>query len=75
VKVRVDPDLCQGHGVCVQEAPTVFALDPGTNQVLLLDERPDEALRAAVEAAVQYCPTRALSVEDDLGGPHGPVSA
>ncbi len=75
MKVRVDTDLCQGHGACVQEAPAVFALDPGTNQVILLEEHPDETLRSAVEAAVRYCPTGALSLEEDRGGAHGPVSA
>ena len=64
MKVRVDMDLCQGHAACVQEAPGVFALDPGTGQVVILCESPDESLRAAVKAAVKYCPTRALRLED-----------
>lgn len=64
MKVRVDMDLCQGHTACVQEAPSVFALDPKTNQVVILNESPDESLRAAVRAAVKYCPTRALRLED-----------
>ena len=63
MKIRVDMDLCQGHAACVQEAPGVFALDPNTNQVVILDESPDESLRAAVKAAVKYCPTRALRLE------------
>ncbi len=75
MRIRVDSDLCQGHGACVQEAPTVFALDPGTNQVVLLEEHPDESLRAAIEAAVRYCPTGALTLAEDGGGSHGPVSA
>ena len=64
MKVRVDMDLCQGHGACVQEAPEVFALDAKTSQVVVLRESPDESLRAAVKAAVKYCPTRALRLED-----------
>ena len=64
MKIRVDMDLCQGHGACVQEAPDVFALDPKTNQVVIKDASPDESLRAAVKAAVKYCPTRALRLED-----------
>jgi sterol 14-demethylase len=62
LRVVVDADLCQGHAVCVSEAPEVFAIDPATNRVRLLQARPDEALRSKVEAAVQYCPTRALSI-------------
>ena len=64
MKIRVDRDLCQGHAACVQEAPSVFALDPATSQVVILSETPDESLRAAVKAAVKYCPTRALKLED-----------
>lgn len=64
MKVRVDRDLCQGHGACVQEAPAVFALDDATHLVVVLNESPDESLRAAVRAAVKYCPTRALRLED-----------
>jgi len=29
VRVRVDLDLCQGHGTCAEEAPEVFAVDEG----------------------------------------------
>ncbi len=57
-------DLCQGHGVCVEEAPTVFALD-AERHLVVLHEHPDESLRAAVRAAVKYCPTRALRLEED----------
>ena len=64
MKIRVDMDLCQGHGACVDAAPGVFALDGTTHQVVILNESPDESLRAAVKAAVKYCPTRALRLED-----------
>ena len=64
MKIRVDMDLCQGHGACVAEAPTVFALDR-EGRLVLLSEQPDASLRAAVQAAVKYCPTRALRVEQD----------
>jgi ferredoxin len=63
-RVRVT-DLCQGHGVCVFEAPEVFRVDPATGKVELLQERPPEALRPRIEAAVRYCPTSALSLGDD----------
>jgi sterol 14-demethylase len=65
LRVRVDWDLCQGHGVCAGEAPEVFRVDPATGRVEVLMERPPEALRARVEKAVRYCPTRALSFGED----------
>ncbi len=64
MRVAVDLDLCQGHGVCESEAPTVFFL--GKNAaVTILDERPDESLRPQVEAAVRFCPTSALRIDEE----------
>ena len=63
MKVIVDRDLCQGHGVCESEAPAVFSV--GKNGVLeILDESPPEERRAQVEAAVRFCPTNALRIEE-----------
>lgn len=63
LKITVDADLCQGHGVCESEAPAVFRVGPD-RQVELLDPAPSEDQRAAVKAAVKYCPTHALSLDD-----------
>ncbi len=63
-RVCLDRDLCQGHGVCVGEAPEVFALDRDESKVSLLAAEPDSELRARVELAVRHCPTRALSIEE-----------
>jgi ferredoxin len=65
VKVGVDLGLCQGHGVCAGEAPEVFAVDPAESRVVLLEANPPETLRAKVEAAVKYCPTRALRITEE----------
>jgi sterol 14-demethylase len=64
-RVAVDPDLCQGHGVCAGECPEVFAVDAATLKVRVLEETIDEELQPAVERAVRYCPTRALRVLTD----------
>ena len=63
-RIEVDFDLCQGHGVCVSEAPLHFGLDEAAQKVMLLrsDSEIDPADRAAVEAAVRYCPARALAL-------------
>ena len=63
-RIEVDRDLCQGHGVCESEAPGVFEV-PGKDQVVLLEVRPSDGARAAVEQAVRYCPTRALRIVED----------
>jgi sterol 14-demethylase len=66
-RVCVDLDLCQGHAVCLAEAPEVFDLErseSGEDKVVLRMETPAAALRAKVEAAVQHCPTHALRIEE-----------
>ena len=63
-RVRVDRDLCQGHRVCIGEAPQVFGIERAENKVALLSETPDPEIRARVELAVRHCPSRALSIEE-----------
>jgi ferredoxin len=65
MRVKVDFDLCQGHGVCQSEAPEVFRVDEKAGAVVVLDERPPESLRSKVAHAATYCPTRAITVEDE----------
>lgn len=60
MRIEVDLDICQGHGMCELEAPDVFRAE--VDHVELLDSEPDESRRAEVEAAVQYCPTQALRI-------------
>ena len=64
MRVSVDLDLCQGHGVCESEAPTVFELAKNAT-VTILDESPGEQLRAEVETAVRFCPTSALRITEE----------
>jgi sterol 14-demethylase len=61
MKVVVDRDLCQGHAACEGEAPEVFSVSQAGDLTILLPEPPEE-LRSAVELAVKYCPTHALSI-------------
>ena len=63
MRIVVDRDLCQGHGVCESEAGSVFTVSK--NAVVVLDETPPETLRSQVEAAVKFCPTHALRIEED----------
>ena len=68
MRVRVDLELCQGHGLCQEEAPEVFRVvdRPGAYaQVELLIEEPAEALREKVLAAARYCPNRVITIAED----------
>ena len=65
MRIQIDLQLCQGHGVCVEEAPEVFRVvsEAGRyDHAELIVAEPDESLRAKVEAAVKYCPNRSLSI-------------
>ena len=64
MRIVVDRDLCQGHAVCESEAPEVFEV-PKNGKVDVLHDRPSDDLRSKVEAAVKYCPTHALRIEED----------
>ncbi len=67
-RVRVDFQLCQGHGVCMDEAPTVFdnAEQEGSyTQVVVLQEYPPEELREQVEEAVKWCPNKVISIIEE----------
>lgn len=64
MRIVVDYDLCQGHGVCESEAPNVFAVAK-KGQVVVKDESPPPEQRAKAEMAVKYCPTHALKIVEE----------
>ena len=64
MKIKVDLDLCQGHGVCVNEAAALFELDEASNLVRVLIEEPGEEHREALRLAAKYCPAFAIQIED-----------
>jgi len=64
VAIHLDRDLCQGHAVCVSEAPELFRLKDGDTVATLLAADAPAELRKKVELAVKHCPTRALSITD-----------
>jgi sterol 14-demethylase len=63
LKVILDRDLCQGHAVCVGEAPEVFKLGSDGKVTLVTEEIPT-SLNAKVRAAAKYCPTRTIRVQE-----------
>ena len=64
MKVMVDTVLCQGHGMCVLEAPGVFELAKHATTVTILVDEVDATDFDDVKQAVKYCPNAALSLED-----------
>lgn len=62
MRVSVDWQRCEGHGMCANAAPELFALDDEGELRLLQDVVPEELSRRA-ETAVRMCPVAALGVE------------
>ncbi|MET0740958.1 MAG: ferredoxin [Candidatus Nanopelagicales bacterium] len=62
MRVRVDLNVCQGHGVCHMSAPEVYDLDPEDgHSIVMLDPVPPEHEDGA-QLGVDSCPERAISV-------------
>jgi ferredoxin len=65
LKVKVDPEKCQGHNRCYAMAPGMFKVD----EYGYATPRGDGTLTAdnieLAQRAVENCPERAISIEDD----------
>ena len=64
MRVRVDPELCVGHGRCYMLAPDVYSEDErGHCQVQPGKLRPD--LENAARLGADNCPEGAILIQDD----------
>jgi len=62
MKIIVDFDLCQSHGLCTQAAPEIFEIrDDGF--LYILNETPPDSLKSKAEKAQRECPTGAIRIE------------
>jgi ferredoxin len=61
MKITIEPDKCIASGGCVFASPEVFDQDDD-GIVVLLDENPDEALRAKILEAIDACPAAVITV-------------
>ncbi len=62
VTIHIDHGLCQGHAVCVSEAPDVFRIGPD-GEAELLETQPGTDRYEALARAYEHCPNRAISLE------------
>lgn len=66
-RIKVDIDLCQGHAVCMSEAPEVFFVDEEREmypKVQVLQSTVTAELRDKVMNAAKYCPNRVIRIEE-----------
>lgn len=64
MKVRVDPDRCQGHTLCAMRAPEAFELSEFDGHSTALFEDVPPALEEAVREAAGTCPEQAIIITD-----------
>jgi ferredoxin len=65
MRVRVDPDVCQGHGVCRMSAPEVFHLREEDGQAYVESEEVPAGMEEAAKLGAASCPERAITVWDE----------
>lgn len=64
MKVHVNMEVCAGFGACLGLAPEVFELHDDGYAIVRVSEVPPE-LEDEVRAAVNQCPSNAISISDD----------
>jgi ferredoxin len=62
VKVKVDPERCQGHTLCAMIAPKVFELDEVDGHSSPVSEDVPADQETQVAEAVRSCPEQAISI-------------
>ena len=63
MKLRIDEDVCTGHGRCYVLAPELFEPDDFGHGSLIAAEVP-KGLEDQARLAASNCPERAITVED-----------
>jgi ferredoxin len=64
MKLRVDVDMCTGHGRCYALAPEVFGADEFGHCEILVPHVDGPLLQQA-KLGVENCPEQAISFEDE----------
>ena len=61
-RLRVNPLICEAHGICAELFPERITLDPWGYPIIAPEPVPDELLGHA-RRAVAACPTLALLID------------
>jgi ferredoxin len=64
VKVRIDPEICQGHGRCFSIAPGIFDFDDLGNGVVIGDGTLTSDTLELARLAQSNCPEHAIFIEE-----------
>jgi ferredoxin len=64
MKIRIDPERCQGHGRCYDLAPGLFGDDDEGYGMVLGDGVVPPDLEREARLAVANCPEQAIELEE-----------
>ncbi|HET8994341.1 MAG TPA: ferredoxin [Rhodococcus sp. (in: high G+C Gram-positive bacteria)] len=64
MKVTLDTDLCEAHGLCEASAPELFQLGD-EDIVTILEDNPAPELQDAARRAAGSCPRIAIQISED----------
>ncbi len=64
MKIRIDPERCQGHGRCYDLAPALFGDDDEGYGMVLGDGGVPPDLERDARLAVANCPEQAIELEE-----------
>lgn len=70
MRIHIDTKKCEGHALCAEIAPSVFAV--GDDDVsTVADPDPHEKTWPDIRNAAAACPTLAITLTDSGGEPAG----
>ena len=64
MKVRVEPEVCVGHGRCYELSPDVFGEDERGRCLIEREEVPPDLMQQA-RAGASACPEKAITILED----------
>ncbi len=64
MKVKIDPDVCQGHTLCHMAAPEIFLLRDEDGHAYVASDQVPAGQEDLVRKVVDTCPEGAISVEE-----------
>ena len=65
MRIRVDPDLCQGHNRCKALAPELFDLDDYGNASAANDGHVPPGREEEARLAISNCPEFAIEIVEE----------
>jgi ferredoxin len=64
MRLRIDAEMCTGHGRCYALAPEVFEPDEDGHGLVLHGGEVQAGLEEVARRAANNCPERAITVEE-----------